>query len=77
MRWVFITVALAGASCAALRTGWARVTWVDGKVAPAVSCSTRIGAEGYVEMVCAALNDVEANLLWKRERARVSQPEEI
>lgn len=58
--------------CAELRTGWARVTWVEGSIAPEVACSTRIGVDGDVEMVCTALKPVETDLLWKRERRRVN-----
>lgn len=76
-RTLLLFLVVVGSGCAALKQGWARVTWVEGKIAPAVSCSTRIGAEGDVEMVCLPLNDVDTNLLWKRERARVTKQEEI
>lgn len=62
--------------CAALKAGWAQVTWVEGKVSPAVSCATRINAEGDVEMICSALNSFEADLLWRREKQRTKPPGE-
>ena len=58
-------------SCASLRTGWARVTWVDGGVVPESACTSRIGPEGDVEMVCISLNKVQKDLLYKSEKRRV------
>jgi len=69
----FFALALLLSGCASLRTGWARVTWVEGKVAPVVSCTSRIGAEGDVELVCAPLTPFETDLLWKREKRRTTQ----
>lgn len=63
-------IALASSSCASLNTGWAKVTWLDGAVSPVVSCSARVNAEGDVEMTCTRLNELEADLLWKREKRR-------
>ncbi len=59
-------------SCASLRTGWAKVTWVDGGVVPESACTARIGAEGDVEMVCISLNKMQKDLLWKSEKKRVT-----
>lgn len=72
------TVALAAlllSGCASLRTGWARVTWVEGKVSPVASCTARVDAEGDVVMVCVPLGAVESDLLWKRERDRATTGE--
>lgn len=63
-------------SCASLNTGWARVTWTEGKVSPVVACTARIDAEGDVAMECTPMNKLETDLLWKRERQR-SQGEEL
>lgn len=41
-------------SCASLNTGWARVTYVEGRVAPVMTCAFRIDKEGDVEAICAA-----------------------
>jgi hypothetical protein len=62
-------------SCASLRTGWAKVTWVDGGVVPESACSAHIGAEGDVEMVCISLNKVQRDLLYKSEKRRVVEGE--
>jgi hypothetical protein len=62
-------------SCATLRAGWARVTWVDGGVVPESACTARIGAEGDVEMVCIRLNTVQRDLLYKSEKHRIEQGE--
>jgi len=62
-------------SCASLRAGWARVTWVDGGVVPESACTARIGAEGDVEMVCVRLNSIQRDLLFKSERKRVTGSE--
>ena len=45
---------LAVSSCASLNTGWARVTYVEGRVAPVMTCAFRIDKEGDVEAICAA-----------------------
>lgn len=63
-------LAVLASSCASLNTGWARVTWTEGKVSPVVACTARIDAEGDVAMECTPLNRMETDLLWKRERAR-------
>lgn len=60
-------------SCASLRVGWAKVTWVDGGVVPEAACSARIGAEGDVEMICIALNRIQKDLLYKSEKHRMQQ----
>ena len=65
----FLSLALQ--DCASLRTGWARVTWVDGGVVPESACTARIGAEGDVEMVCVKLNTIQKDLLFKSEKRRV------
>ena len=39
-------------SCASLRAGWARVTWVDGRIVKEALCVTEISRDGDVEMVC-------------------------
>lgn len=70
MRRLVLVIALLAPGCSALKAGWARVEWVDGKVSPVVSCTARVDAEGDVVMVCAPLNEVEADLLWKREKRR-------
>jgi hypothetical protein len=51
---VAVVLCLSGSSCALLRTGWARVTWLDGGVVPESQCIAKIGAEGDVEMLCKA-----------------------
>ena len=74
MRRVLVLVpflSLALQDCASLRTGWARVTWVDGGVVPESACTARIGAEGDVEMVCVRLNTIQRDLLFKSEKRRV------
>lgn len=68
LKWVAVIVALS--SCAALKTGWARVTWVSGGVTPAVVCTTRIDSEGEIAMECRPLNKIETDLMWRREKAR-------
>lgn len=62
-------------SCASLRTGWAKVTWVDGGVVPESACTARIGAEGDVEMVCVRLNTIQRDLLFKSEKKRITGSE--
>jgi hypothetical protein len=57
-------------SCAALKTGWARVTWTAGGVSPSVVCTTRIDAEGEVAMECRPLNQLENDLMWHQEKRR-------
>lgn len=63
------------ASCASLRTGWARVTWTEGKVAPVVACTARIDAEGDVAMECVPMGKMETDLLWKKEKERTRSEE--
>ena len=58
------------ASCASLKTGWARVTWTEGKVSPVVLCTTRIDAEGEIAMECVSLGKAETELMWRREKSR-------
>ena len=58
--------------CASLRTGWARVTWATGRVATEVACSTRINAEGDIDMVCVPMNAVQRDLLFKSEKRRAT-----
>jgi hypothetical protein len=41
-------------SCATLNTGWARVTYVEGRIAPVMTCAFRIDKSGDVEAICAA-----------------------
>lgn len=69
---VRLAVLLLLSSCASLRTGWARVTWVEGGVVPESACTARIGAEGDIEMLCVPLNKVQSDLLYKSERRRVT-----
>lgn len=61
---------LLASGCASLRTGWARVTWVDGGVVPESACTARIGAEGDVEMICVKLNSIQRDLLFRSEKRR-------
>jgi hypothetical protein len=75
VRSILALVLLSGASCAALKTGWAQVTWTDGRVSPAASCTARVGPEGDVLMVCRPLSEVETDLLWKSERTRTATGE--
>lgn len=70
MRVALLALLLSG--CASLRTGWARVTWIDGGVSPVASCTARVDAEGDVVMVCAPLGAVESDLLWQREKRRAT-----
>jgi hypothetical protein len=58
------------ASCASLNTGWARVTWVEGRVSPVVACTARIDAEGDVAMECVPMGKAQAELLWRGEQRR-------
>lgn len=48
MRAVLCALLIVSSSCAALRAGWARVTWLDGGVAPVSICTAQVGAEGDV-----------------------------
>lgn len=41
-------------SCASLNSGWARVTYVEGRIAPVMTCAFRIDKLGDVEATCAA-----------------------
>jgi hypothetical protein len=59
-------------SCAALKTGWARVTWQSGGVSPSVVCTTRIDSEGEIAMECRPLNPIENDLMWRREKQRTT-----
>lgn len=70
MRLALLMLALS--SCAALKTGWARVTWTAGGVSPSVVCTTRIDVEGEVAMECRPLGKVENDLMWRREKARIT-----
>ena len=75
MRPLFLLLVCSLASCAALKTGWARVTWTGGGVVPESACTAHIGAEGDVEMICAPLNAVETDLMWRREEKRAQAGE--
>ena len=66
-----LVVMMLSSSGAALKTGWARVTWTAGGVSPSVVCTARIDAEGEVAMECRPLGKVENDLMWRKERARV------
>lgn len=68
--FIALCCALALSGCAALRSGWARVDWLDGGVSPVVECTARIEADGEVAMTCRAVGKVETDLLWKREKRR-------
>ena len=71
MRALLFLAALASSSCAELRTGWARVTWLDGGVVPVAICTAQVGAEGDVEMYCTKSTAEEREGFWRRERRRV------
>lgn len=70
MRSLVFAAALCTSSCASLRTGWARVTWLDGGVVPVSICTAQIGAEGDVEMYCTQSTAAESSEFWRREKRR-------
>lgn len=39
-------------SCASLNSGWARVTYVEGRIAPVMVCAFHVEMTGDVEAVC-------------------------
>lgn len=41
-------------SCASLSSGWARVTYVEGRIAPVMVCAFHIETTGDVEAICTA-----------------------
>lgn len=54
MKLLALLAAPALLSCASLNSGWARVTYVEGRVAPVMLCSFRIDRTGDVEAICTA-----------------------
>lgn len=48
--------------CAALRTGWARVEWMEGGPSPEVVCQCSVRGDE-VEMRCVSLETVSQHLL--------------
>lgn len=57
-------------SCASLKAGWAKVTWLDGGVTPVVFCTAQVNGEGDIEMYCTASTEEEKRWLYKREVKR-------
>lgn len=70
LHFIALCLALAISGCAALRTGWARVEWMDGGVSPVVECTARVASDGEIDLTCRAVGKVETDLLWKREKKR-------
>lgn len=68
MRLLPLLLLLQLAACSSLRTGWAKVTWLDGGVVPVSICTAQVGAEGDVEMYCTRS---------KQKHEKQSQPLEV
>lgn len=67
-----VIAACAASSCAALRTGWARVTWLDGAERAETILCHRSVSDGDNEITCGPVLPEDVRTIWEIEARRVS-----